>query len=89
MISIFDSDPRRHESTGRLFSSKPGVVVSFDSPIYINGRFTGFDGWNMTNDKFKATNISYIVRVEFAHSGKAIYSRFANNIDANDKWKQE
>ena len=53
----------------RPFASKPGVVVSFESPIYINGRFNGFDGWNMTNDKFRATNISYIVRVEFAHSG--------------------
>ena len=53
----------------RPFSAKPGVMVNFESPIYIKGRFTGFDGWNMTNDKDRATNISYIVRVEFANQG--------------------
>jgi len=62
-------DPRRHEIAMRPFSAKPGVMVNFESPIYINGRFAGFDGWNMTNDKFRATNISYIVRVEFANQG--------------------
>ena len=67
--TIYFSDPRRHEIAMRPFSAKPGVMVNFESPIYIKGRFTGFDGWNMTNDKFRATNISYIVRVEFANQG--------------------
>ena len=66
---LYLSDPRRHEIAMRPFSAKPGVMVNFESPIYINGRFTGFDGWNMTNDKFRAANISYIVRVEFANQG--------------------
>jgi hypothetical protein len=66
---LYLSDPRRHEIAMRPFSAKHGVMVNFESPIYINGRFTGFDGWNMTNDKFRAANISYIVRVEFANQG--------------------
>ena len=68
-MNISFSDPRRHEIAMRPFSAKPGVMVNFESPIYIKGRFSGFDGWNMTNDKFRATNISYIVRVEFANQG--------------------
>lgn len=54
-----------------LFSKHHGVMVSFEHPIYskTSGRFLGFDGWNMTLDRFRASNISYIVRVEFKNIG--------------------
>ena len=28
---------------------------------------SGFDGWNMTNDKFRSSNVTYIVRVELSN----------------------
>ena len=29
--------------------------------------FIGFDGWNMTNDKFRSSNVTFIVRVELSN----------------------
>ena len=53
------------------FAHKPGVMVSFESPIYDtqNGKFNQFEGWNMLNDHFNVANVSYVVRVEFAQQG--------------------
>ena len=156
----FLQNPRRHESKMRIFAQNPGVMVSFEQPIYLNGQFkgetedlysfttkkvcyfvqhsvwkititvsfyniasvasyvyvsiqykiihfntsdtsqyfsilllynhtflvifqslclscflqrknalfsSGFDGWNMTNDKFRSSNVTYIVRVELSN----------------------
>ena len=37
----FLQNPRRHESKMRIFSQNPGVMVSFEQPIYLNGQFKG------------------------------------------------
>ena len=60
---------RLHEANMSVFSQKHGVIASFDHPIYKDGKFFGFHKWNMTNDKFWASNITYIVRVEFSNVG--------------------
>ena len=49
----------------RDISSRFGVMVSFEKPVYMNGLFQGFDGWDAMNAHFGANNITYIVRVEF------------------------
>ena len=42
-----------------------GVMLSFEKPIYLNGYFLGFEGWDSLNQQFGSSNISFIVRVEF------------------------
>lgn len=37
----FLQNPRRHESKMRIFAQNPGVMVSFEQPIYLNGQFKG------------------------------------------------
>ena len=49
--------------------SQPGVVVSFEHPVYTNGYFLGFEGWDGLNGKFNMRNITYIVRLEFKRKG--------------------
>jgi len=56
---------RHSESSMKEFSSRFGVVVSFEKPVYLNGFFQPFDGWDSINQHFGAENVSYIVRVEF------------------------
>ena len=53
------------EHSMRDISSRFGVMVSFEKPVYMNGLFQGFDGWDAMNARFGANNITYIVRVEF------------------------
>lgn len=53
----------------RNFSKQHGIMVSFEHPVYSNGKFVGFNGWKMINDKFRHENITFIVRVEFANTG--------------------
>ena len=66
----FNEDPRQNEPEMRTFSQKPGVMVSFERPIYEEEHgFLGFDGWNMTNDMFGMSNVSFIVRAEFSKKG--------------------
>ena len=45
------------------------LVFSFEHPVYSNGYFLGFDGWDDMNKKYSMGNVSYIVRVEFARDG--------------------
>ena len=59
-------DPRRHEAEMWKFSREPGIMVSFEHPLFSEGKFSAFHGWNLTNDKFRANNVSYIVRIEFS-----------------------
>ena len=67
--NLTTSNPRDAEPLMRIFSNSNGVMVSFEQPVYTNGKFTPFHGWNMTNDKYRAVNITYIVRVEFDNAG--------------------
>ena len=53
----------KHEM--KEFSKEYGVVVSFEQPVYSNGLFEGFKGWDEINEKYGATNTTFIVRVEF------------------------
>ena len=48
-----------------LLSCQYGVMLSFEKPIYLNGYFLGFEGWDSLNQQFGSSNISFIVRVEF------------------------
>ena len=50
---------------GRSFALQPGVAVTFENPVYTNGYFLGFDGWNDLKRKYGATNATFIVRLEF------------------------
>ena len=45
------------------------MIFSFEHPVYSNGYFLGFDGWDDMNKKYSMGNVSYIVRVEFARDG--------------------
>ena len=56
---------RHSEHSMRDISGRYGVMVSFDKPVYLNGLFQGFDGWDVLNAHFGANNVTYIVRVEF------------------------
>jgi hypothetical protein len=38
-------------------------MVSFDKPIYLNGLFQGFDGWDVLNAHYGANNITYVVEL--------------------------
>lgn len=51
------------------FSKAPGVMMSFENPIYSNGYFLGFDAWDNINKRYGMTNITYIVRIEFKRQG--------------------
>ena len=51
------------------FSGKYGVMVSFEKPVYLNGYFLGFEGWDSINQQFGAENVTFIVRVEFELAG--------------------
>ena len=44
-------------------------MVSFEHPIYSNGYYLGFDGWENLNKKYGKSNITAIVRVEFSRVG--------------------
>ena len=50
------------------FSQQHGVMVSFEQPVYTNGRFADFEGWKDTNEKYGSSNITYIIRIELARS---------------------
>ena len=63
---------RRHAEANlefHEFSASPGVMFSFEHPVYSNGYFLGFDGWDDMNKKYSMANVSFIVRVEFARDG--------------------
>ena len=46
-------------------SQSPGVVTSFEHPVYSGGYFIGYRGWDKVNRKYGATNVTFLVRVEF------------------------
>ena len=53
----------------RHFSQQYGVMVSFEPPgVYTNSYFMGFEAWKDINEKYGASNVTYIVRIEFARS---------------------
>lgn len=64
------------------FAREPGVMVSFENPIYTNGYFLGFDAWENVNKGYGAANVTYVVRIEFKRDGyrdnrvKRHYKRF-------------
>ena len=63
---------RRHAEANlefHEFSASPGLMFSFEHPVYSNGYFLGFDGWDDMNKKYSMANVSFIVRVEFARDG--------------------
>lgn len=66
LVSCHHNRSFRHaEHSMRDISSRYGVMVSFEKPVYMNGMFQGFEGWDVMNAHFGANNITYIVRVEF------------------------
>ena len=60
---------RHSENPMKEFSGKYGVMVSFEKPVYLNGYFLGFEGWDSINQQFGAENVTFIVRVEFELAG--------------------
>lgn len=51
------------------FANQSGVKVTFEHPVYSNGYFLGYDGWDKVNDKYGVSNVTYIVRLEFKRAG--------------------
>jgi hypothetical protein len=51
------------------FAAKPGVMLSFEHPVYSNGYFLGFEGWENAHKRFGATNVTFVVRVSFRGMG--------------------
>ncbi|QQP39487.1 Uncharacterized protein FKW44_020381 [Caligus rogercresseyi] len=56
-------------SEGMETSRVLGLMLSFEAPVYTNGYFIGFDGWESENEAYGASNVTWIVRVEFGRSG--------------------
>uniref|UniRef100_A0A0K2SZH6 Uncharacterized protein n=1 Tax=Lepeophtheirus salmonis TaxID=72036 RepID=A0A0K2SZH6_LEPSM len=50
---------------GETSSKELGIFISFEAPVYTNGYFIGFDGWDKENEAYGYENITWIVRVEF------------------------
>ena len=64
MISLFPYQKLKGNACFSL-TNQYGVMISFEKPIYLNGYFLGFEGWDSLNEQFGSSNISFIVRVEF------------------------
>ena len=65
----FSERPQDNAPFMSRFTQIPGVMVSFDHAVVVENKFKGFDGWDLINDRYRAMNISYIVRIEFARKG--------------------
>lgn len=56
---------RRSKAIFKTFSKKFGVMATFEQPVYSNGYFIGYNGWDELNEKYGYSNVTYVVRIEF------------------------
>ncbi len=50
---------RHSENPMKEFSAKYGVMVSFEKPVYLNGYFLGFEGWDSINQQVSILSTFY------------------------------